>query len=159
MAALWWKQRHLVESHHSQVRDNKAGTQDTLLMVSPHFPRGWRRVLGLRTGELRLEYDNKSSQVHVFILHVFFLDQPSFVLHLSKQLARQGGTACHLRTEGQRVGIWGQLYSRASWENAPFLRFIFPCLSSTVKWFEDQDWWVGLGWGGSAQEADLMAAV
>lgn len=81
-----------------------------------------------------------------------FLNQPSFGLHPPKQLARQVGTAHHLRREGPRVGILGQLCSSASWKNAPFLRFITPCLPSTGKWFEDQDREVGQERG--AQEAD-----
>lgn len=81
-----------------------------------------------------------------------FLNQSSFGLHPPKQLARQVGTAHHLRREGPRVGILGQLCSRASWKNAPFLRFITPCLPSTGKWFEDQDREVGQERG--AQEAD-----
>ena len=68
-----------------------------------------------------------------FMCSHFLLNQPSFGLHPPKQLARQVGTAHPLRREGPRVGILGQLCSRASWENAPFLRFIIPRPPSTGK--------------------------
>ena len=149
------KQGNLAESQHGQARHNKDRMQETLcwsLLTRPPPPRPKAEEECLASELEKGICSMMIKALKVMCSRFLFLNQPSFGLHPPKQLARQVGTAHHLRREGSSMGILGQLCSRTSWENAPFLRFFIPCLPSTGKWFEDQD--TEVGQEQVAQEAD-----